>query len=219
MMADTITASPLCWPPSRPRTPANERQHGRFGRRNSNGWGRSELTLKQARDRVIEQVEMFTKPGKPYRTEDLIISSDLQLRRDSLPRSGQRQPKDPGVAVYFTLDGRQRCIPCDNYLRIEDNLAAVAATLEALRTLERHGSAMFEAAFTGFTALPGPDQIVGRTWRDVLSYYGSDLSEAKSRYQAARRIAHPDYNGGSADLFHEVQTAWRQAQEELEVRS
>ncbi|WP_027855590.1 hypothetical protein [Marinobacterium litorale] len=213
-MTDTITASPLCWPPSRPRTPASERQHGRFGRRNSNSWGRSELTLAQARDRVIEQLGMFTRVGQKYRHDDLIISSDLKLRNDGLPRSGQHQPDDPGVAVYFQLDGRQWCIPCDNYLRIEDNLAAVAATLEALRTLERHGSAMFEAAFTGFTALPGPDQVVGRTWRDVLNYYGSDLAEAKRRYMQARKQAHPDH-GGSTDQYHEVETAWQQAQEEL----
>jgi hypothetical protein len=211
---DTITASPLCWPPGRPRTPASERQHGKFGRRGSSGWGRVELTLAQARDRVLEQINLFTRAGQQWRTDNVIISSDLKLRNDGLPRSGQKQPDDPGIAVYFELDGKSRCIPCDNYLRIEDNLAAVAATLEALRTLERHGSAMFEAAFTGFTALPSPDQVVSRTWRDVLGYWGNDINVGKRYYQSARKKAHPDH-GGSSDQFHEVETAWQQAKAEL----
>ena len=33
--------------------------------------------------------------------DDCVISSDLKLRLDGLPRSDQGQPRDPGVAVYW----------------------------------------------------------------------------------------------------------------------
>ena len=47
----------------------------------------------------------------------------------------------------------------DQYFRVADNLAAIAATLEAMRAIERHGGAeILDRAFTGFTALPAPEQ-------------------------------------------------------------
>jgi hypothetical protein len=212
-----ITRSPLCWPSWFPRTSRFKRTHGKFGKRASGrSWGRKSLTLAQARSRVLQQLGMFTRVGDCHRVDpdNIIISSDLALRNDDLPRSGQRRPDDPGVAVYFELDGKQRCMPCDAYLRIEDNMAAIAATIEALRTLERHGSQMFEAAFTGFDALPSPDHLVGRSWRDVLDYYGDSADEAKRAYMAARKRCHPDH-GGTTDAFHEVETAWATGSREL----
>jgi hypothetical protein len=210
------TRSPLSWPHWFPRTQADQRQHARFGTKNAGGWGNKPITLSQACSRVLEELGKFTRTGRSWRCDPkkVIISTDLLLRNDGLPRSGQRTPADPGAAVYFTLDGRQRCIPCDMYLRIEDNIAAIAATIQSLRTIERHGSQMFEAAFTGFDGLPAPDQVVGRSWRDVLNYYGDSYTEAKTAYMKARKAAHPDH-GGAPGQLHEVQTAWDQAQTEL----
>ncbi|WP_020208996.1 hypothetical protein [Gilvimarinus chinensis] len=210
------TKSPLSWPHWFPRTPEHKRVHGRFGKKNNQGWGRNSITLSQAIGRLLGELDRFTKPGRTYRCDpdEVIVSTNLALRLDGLPRSGQRKPEDPGVAVYFNLDGKDRCIPCDMYLRIEDNIAAIAATIEALRTIERHGSQMFEAAFSGFDGLPSPDHVVARSWRDVLDYYGNDKAEAKRAYQIARKAAHTDH-GGNSDSFNEVQTAWEQAQNEL----
>lgn len=212
-----ITRSPLCWPNWFPRTEAGERKRAQFGTKNDRGWGKKELTLSQSTQRVLSELSSFTRNGRPWRCnpDNVIISSDLELRLDGFPRSGQKKPNDPGVAVYFTLDGVQRCIPCDVYLRIEDNLAAVAATIEALRTIERHGSQMFEAAFSGFDALPAPDHVVGRSWRDVLDYYGNHLFEAELQYQRKRKAAHPDHKG-TEEQFIEVQNAWEQAKQELD---
>lgn len=215
-MTDSITAYPLCWPSWQPRTPEHERKHAQFGRRNDQGWGRKQLTLSQATNRVLEEVEKFTRPGQLYRTSDLIVSTNLELRKsDGLPRSGQRAPGDTGVAVYFELDGESRCIPCDAYYRIEDNLAAVAATIAALRTIERHGSGMFKAAFTGFTALPDPDSSIKAHWRAILgNYQGSDIDEVRAIWRQLRSKQHPD-KGGDDDLFHAINKAWEQAQVEL----
>ncbi len=210
------TKSPLSWPHWFPRTPEAKRLYGRFGKKDTQGWGRSRITLSQAISRLLGELGRFTKAGHAYRCDpdDVIVSTNLALRNDGLPRSGQRKPEDPGVAVYFNLDGKDRCIPCDMYMRIEDNIAAIAATIEALRTIERHGSQMFEAAFSGFDGLPSPDHVVSRSWRDVLDYYGDDYAEAKRAYQLARKAAHTDH-GGSSDAFNEVQIAWGQAESEL----
>lgn len=213
---DNVTRTPLCWPSWCGRTKATDRKFAAFGKKNDRGWGKEKLTLAQARNRVLNALEGFNRVGKPYRChpDSVIISSDLKCGRDGYPLGSQKKPDDPGVAVYFTLDGKSRCIPCDYYTRIEDNLAAAAATVEALRAIERHGSGMFEAAFRGFDALPSPDHIVSRNWRDVLDYYGEDLAGAKLQYQRLRKIHHPD-SGGNAEAFDEVQKAWGQAQEAL----
>ncbi|WP_136064103.1 J domain-containing protein [Modicisalibacter radicis] len=171
----SITASPLCWPPGKPRTSPGDRKPGRFGKRNSSGWGLKELTVAEG---------------------------------------GQREPSDPGVAVYFELDGQHQCVPCDVYTRIADNLAAVADCIESLRTLERHDAGLMRAAFTGFAQLASPEAMGRPHCRSVLDTESSDLDEVRQAYRRAQRSTHPD-RGGSTDDFHLVQEAWRQAQQEL----
>ncbi|WP_404463032.1 hypothetical protein LG331_09645 [Vreelandella aquamarina] len=213
---DDITASPLSWPAAKPRTPANDRKQGRFGKRNSSGWGLKELTVAEARSRVTEALDKFTRSGQTYRVppDSIIISTDLALRNDGLPRSGQREPSDPGVAVYFQLDGQAQCIPCDVYQRIADNLAAVADCIEALRTLERHDASLMRAAFTGFAQLASPEAMGRSHWRTVLNTDSNDIEAVRKAYRSATRDAHPD-KGGSSEAFHRVQEAWSQAQVEL----
>lgn len=212
----TITASPLCWPAGKPRTQTADRKQGRFGKRNSSDFGLKELTVAEGRDRVLSALDRFTRPGQAYRVppDTIIISSDLALRNDGLPRSGQREPSDPGVAVYFELDSQQQCVPCDVYTRIADNLAVVADCIESLRTLERHDAGLMRAAFTGFAQLASPEAMAMPHWRSVLGTDSIDLAEVRQAYRRASRSAHPD-RGGSTEAFHRVQQAWEQAQQEL----
>ena len=175
-------------------------------------------TLSQAICRVDEEINKFTKHGHTYRIDpdSIIISTNLSVRLDGKPRSGQRIPQDPGVAVYFTLDAKSQCIAVDTYTKIEQNLAAVAAVLSAFRSLERHGSGLMESAFTGFTALPDPSSVSTASWRQVLDYDGNLHSEAKAAWKRARSAVHAD-NGGSNEQFHAVNQAWEQA--EIEIKS
>ncbi|MEZ0150149.1 MAG: J domain-containing protein [Candidatus Reddybacter sp.] len=211
-----VSASPLSWPPQHPRTNEADRVHGRFGKKSGRGYGNDRLTVADAVRRISNQISSYTPAGRKYRAnpDDVIISTNVKLRIDGLPRSNQKAPEDPGVAVYFTLDDKERCIPCDSYVRVADNLAAVAATLEALRTVERHGSNMFEAVFTGFTGLPSPDQVSATTWRDILNYWGDSLEECKLQHRKLSARTHPD-RGGDTRKFHQVQVAWQQASEAL----
>lgn len=197
---NTIPAYPLQWPAGWPRTDRTQAKHGKFGKRRdrfASAWRPLEdLTIAEAVSRVRDQL---TKMG--ISDDDVVISTDLLLRLDGLPRSGQAEPRDPGAAVYWRdRNGETRCMAIDRYKRVADNIAAVAATLDAMRAIERHGGAeILDRAFTGFAALAAPS---APSWRDVL-----DPSDPEGSYRRLRAQHHPD-KGGAPDAFQCVQEAW-----------
>lgn len=207
---------PLQWPEGWKRSTSRTRAkfHGSERKYSSTPGGGSwlqkrSLTIAESTSRVLRELSSFGVPDG-----DAIISTNLQLRLDGLPRSGQAEPADPGVAVYWQRPGDKapKVMAIDRYDRIADNLAAIAATLEAMRAIERHGGAIIlERAFTGFEALPDPNR---RNWRDVL---GSDITtadELETVYRRLRSESHPD-KGGNAERFDDVQKAYERAREEL----
>lgn len=208
-MSDPIEAFPLCWPTGRKRTAQHNRERARF-----------DMTFARARDEVVRQIEMMCGKYEHYRLETgLIISTNIALRRDGLPLASQRQPDDPGVAVYFKYKKRQMCFACDRWEKVEDNMQAVAKTIDALRGIARWGTGdMMEAAFTGFTALPAPGQTSARGWREVLGVANMNppptMGYVESVYKMLRSKHHPDKGGNSAD-FNAVQSAYEQASQEL----
>lgn len=191
-------AYPLAWPMGWRRTSFHQRARARFSkerfvdrRRNEQGqqmgWHTYDrVTIAHATNRVVSSLERMRCGG-------VVISSNLALRNDGMPRSGQREPDDPGVAVYWGRGKAARCIAIDYYDRVADNLAAIAATLEAMRAIERHGgAAILDRAFTGFTALPAPEQ----PWQ-VLGLETSNPTPEQIE-QAYKRLAmehHPDRGG------------------------
>lgn len=214
-----MTKYPLTWPTGWKRIAPHRRTRAKFHAtsrtyQGDNSWlKKRELSVAEATSRVLEELHRFG-----VRHSSAIISTNLVLRLDGLPRSDQRVPADPGVAVYWQrpADKSMKCMAIDLYDRVADNLAAVAATLDAMRAIERHGGAqILERAFTGFTALPAPGQTAGRGWRDVLDVgAGATLTEAEQQYRKLRSTNHPD-RGGDPVLFHEVENAWQQARTEL----
>jgi len=138
--------------------------------------------------------------------KDLIISSNLELRLDGNPRSGQRQPRDVGVAIFFQRAKVDMALACDVYTSVEDNLWALCRTLDALRQIERDGSpALINRAFKGFAALPDPD---AKQWWEVLNVArtASD-EEIKRAYYDLAKVHHPD-RGGDAVMFDQLQKAY-----------
>src|SRR4029077_9617164 len=118
------------------------------------------------------------------REGDAIISTDSKVRIDGLPYSGQREPENPGVAVYWKRgkELQPKAMAIDQYTRVADNLAAIAATLSAIRAIERHGGAIImERAFLGFQCLPMPN-----TWRSILHFSDDSnptLSAVKEQFR------------------------------------
>lgn len=208
----TIPAYPLQWPTGWQRTPIDGRAYGRFGKQETRKRSWSDSTY-----RSKERLSIADAVGRVRRQlasmgvvdDDLVISTNLALRLDGLPRSGQPEPKDAGAAVYWqTRDGATRCMAIDRYQRVADNLAAIAATLDAMRAIERHGGAeILDRAFTGFAALPDQSE----DWRAVLGVpAGAPRAAVDEAYRRLRAAAHPD-RGGSPEAFQRVQRAYERA--------
>lgn len=200
-----IAAYPLTWPEGWKRTAPANRRYGHFGKRvrpSGATWShKADLTVAEAVTRVLEELQRMGV-GR----DDTVISTNLKTRLDGLPRSDQAKPADPGAAVYFEDNGQRRCIAIDQYTTVEDNLAAIAATLDAMRAIERHGgAAILERAFTGFTALPAPG--AAREWWEVLGL--AKTATADEINTAHRRLAmqnHPD-RGGDHQRMAEINAA------------
>jgi len=144
---------------------------------------------------------------------NVIISTNLALRKsDGLPKSGQAQPMDRGVAVYFTMKKKQQCMPCDRWYKIEDNVWAIALSIGALRGLNRWGAReMVDAAFSGFKALPETAGAFNKPYWEVLGLEKEDdIFMAEEKYRKLAFLYHPD-RGGSQVKMAELNGAIEQA--------
>lgn len=212
--------SPLEWPVAVPRTDADDRKFGKFTyqstgtnycHRRSNS-----LTLAMARDRVLAELDRFLAV---VHVDDasVVISTNMPARVDgSGLLANRRVPNDPGVAVFFDDDdGNRQVFACDVYTKVEQNIAAVAAVIDAMRRIERHGGEnLLGAAMSGFRALP--EAGGGEPWWDVIGVRRTDSFDAvKSAYRKQCMVHHPD-RGNGTDGWNRLQDAWRQARDVLE---
>ncbi|MBK1883682.1 J domain-containing protein [Luteolibacter pohnpeiensis] len=192
---------PLNWPEGWPRH-GGDREYGQF----KGTQGKVQLELLAEIDKLV-----LGKEAARYTMADglVIISTNVPLKRNGLPYANQKEPEDPGVAVYFQRKGKQQCFACDKYDRVWKNMRAIQRTIEALRGIERWGSSdMLDRAFTGFVGLPAPGP---RPWWEVLGMNGTESKEAiKERYRELAKRHHPDI-GGNPDQFAEINTAYQEA--------
>lgn len=197
-----IEAYPLQWPFGRPRTERWARERANF-----------ETTFARARDDITREVALLTNTSIKHGGPQVVISTNTPLRRDGLPLAGQKNPDDPGVAIYFTYRGKPMSFACDRWDKIEHNMRAIVKTIEALRGIARWGTGdMLAAAFTGFTALPAPD--VARDWWDVLECRRDASPEVvKAQYRRLASEHHSD-RGGDPARMAAVNQAFATAQEQ-----
>lgn len=211
-----IAAYPLQWPAGWPRTHASDHKFGKFGTRKQrpgSSYARTEdVTIMEGVSRVLSELDRMGVDR-----QDVVISTNVRTRLDGLPRSGEREPNDSGAAVYWeTIKGERRVMAIDQYVKVADNLAAIAATLDAMRAIERHGGApILDRAFTGFTALSAPTN--SRTWRTVFGFTPNaepDGEELQKQYRVLASARHPD-KGGTHEAMSELNGAYDQAKKEL----
>ena len=206
-MTDEVTSFPLMWPAGWKR--AARRERARFSQKTGAIWPVSTaglLTVAQGRDRVLAELRRMC-----VKDADVVISTNMPARNDGLPRSGGRAPDDPGVAVYWSRRGQPQCMAIDRYDRVPDNLAAVAATLDALRAIERHGgAAILDRAFTGFTALPPPEAV-----DDPYEILGVQRGATEADIQRCYRILAARYHPDRTDGDHTMMTKLNRARDAL----
>lgn len=187
------SAYPLEWPEGWPRTLSHKRQDR----------ARFVTTFDKARKDL--QLELQRLGAK-----NVVISSWLPLRNDGNPRSdaARFRMEDPGVAVYFTLRGRQLVMARDVYHSIHDNLRSIGLAIKHLRGMERHGGAtMMDRAFEGFAALPAPGTV---GWPSVLGSHAT-LDDAETAYRRLAKEAHSDVAGGSHERMVRLNAAIAEA--------
>ncbi len=193
---------PLAWPAGQPRTV--HRTDARFN-----------TPIGLARDDLLRELELL-------RTRDVVISSNLPVKRNGLPYADSKEPSDPGVAVYFDRritntrshdpdTWKPFVIACDTYRKLVWNLRAIGMTVEALRTIQRHGaSSMLEQAFTGFAALPPAGHV--RLWWEVLGVNENATREEIRKARAELTLIHHPDRGGNPERMAEVNAAYERSQ-------
>lgn len=201
-----VSSYPLSWPVGKPRTEPHKRSRARFGTKGSNGWMR-ETTFQEAASMLYRELELL-------KAKNAVLSSNLQLRNDGIPYANQRRPEDVGIAVYFSYEGNDTVMSCDMWDRPEDNIKAIAKTIENLRGIERWGSKdMMKASFRGFMQLPSPDMIVpARRWFSDCN----NLEELEHEYRLVAKELHPDV-GGDVDEFTEMKRQYEMERKRLLV--
>jgi hypothetical protein len=195
-MTSPIEAYPLCWPDGWPRRESWQRDASAY-----------QVEFAKARDDLTRELRLA-------RARDVVISSNVPLRRDGLPLANMAEPKDPGVAVYWTdRKGRPRVIAFDRWRRVRENLRAVGMAIESIRSLERIGAELLERAYAGFARRP-ETAGAGDHWTTLGIPRGTSADELARRYRELAREHHPD-RGGNAATMAAINDAYQRAAAEV----
>lgn len=187
-----VQAYPLKWPAGVPRT--KTRTRSKFKPRT-----------------ILAAVDLLRTELKRMGAENIVISSHVPVRQDGNPYSDPGRMKDPGVAVYFQLDGVSYCFPCDRWIDVEENIHAVTKYTEAKRLMATWGVGSTSQEFAGFKALGQ-----GEMWWEVLGLGATaDSDQIQARYRTLAATAHPDKPGGSVGAMMRLNVARDQAIESL----
>jgi hypothetical protein len=189
---DMILRSIEKWPST--RTPEHRRRPSQF--RAPLGDTLRLLRRELAAIRATEVALEIAIPGDPE-------SNPVDWRKDGRPRAHAR-PAHPGVVLVFrspVAEGRVLRVATDRFPSWQENLRAVAKTLEHQRAFERYGTATRGEAYTGWAQLPsGNSDPSAERGRDLIANtYGGDVRRALME-------THPD-RGGDAQDFADVQAA------------
>jgi hypothetical protein len=212
MRDEAITRYPLEWPLGWKRTRSRRSADFRMTRE-----GRPAPDGKTTK--YATQVNMAVATERLERQLDALgaknptLSTNVSLTMSGRPR-GDENPSDPGAAVYFMFKGKATVLACDSYFRVADNIAALAAHIDALRRIERYGVGTIEQALAGYKALPAD---TAADWRMVL--FGVKdcrvgIDDVQAAYRSRAREVHPD-TGGSDEAMAQLNRARDYALEEL----
>lgn len=201
----TEDSYPLVWPVGWPRT--KHRGPAPFHRVSGAGGGGVGSRLLSVSDALRRLLPELDRLG----AYSVIISTNVRPTLAGLP-GGSGNDADPGVAVYFSLGDRaagdRKVLACDKWDRVADNIAAIAAHVEAIRGQQRWGVGTVAQAFAGYRALPAI-----RNWWEILGVApNASADEIKRARRKLLEQHHPDRPGGDSARAAEVTEAYAQAQ-------
>lgn len=188
-----VESFPLYWPEGVKRTPSPERS-------------RFKTSFGAARNYLFDEIRRMGGTN-------VVLSGNVPLRNDDMPRANMPEPRDAGIAVYFKRNGKDLVFACDKFHYTRENIYALGKTIEALRGIERWGGKeVMDRAFSGFKALSAASE---RGWWEVLEVERNSSRELiETSFRRLLRERHPDA-GGSHDAMSELNKARQRALEEV----
>lgn len=188
-----MEAYPLEWPAGYKRTEV--RQFSRFERSK-----RGTMAPGAIRNSLLAELRRLG-------ASDIIVSTNIPTTNGGVFYAKFAQPSDPGVAVYFNYDGEPCVFVCDKWRTVTENVRAITLTIEAIRGMDRWGvSDMLKRVFTGFLALPAPDDPF-----EVLKIKRpANRATIEQAFKSLAKEHHPDA-GGTNEAMAKLTEARRQA--------
>lgn len=161
---------------------------------------------------------------KHLKGRDIVIEIDVSeggIRNDGRLRANAK-PSSPAVRVAFESMYGPLSYATDRYSTWQDNVRAIALSLESLRRVDRYGVTKRGEQYTGWKALPsgsgGPasHMTADEAWSILGSFGERPVAEQRQApdglqraYRRARAFAHPDRHDGDRTLWDQVEQAAR----------
>jgi len=189
--------SPLQWLPQQPRT--NRPERARFS---------SKHNISYAGRCLVDELRLMG-------AKDCVISSNLKRTMSGNSFYSNQKVEDSGVVIYFNLKDKDKAMACDLWDKPEHNLWALYLSVKAIRGLERWGGSDFlDGLFTGFKALPSPEDITVMTTRYFSDVMNKEHLELK--YKKLAKELHPDNMfTGNTEEFQEMIIQYKQRKENI----
>lgn len=171
----------------------------------------------------LQTLDKLESELEKLRASNILIQAyftHAQVRNDGWPKTAA-VPSESGVVLSFDSPKGPLSFPCDTYQTYDDNLRAIALSLEALRAVDRYGVTQGNEQYKGWARIEAPKP--GRTWEsaEMAARFIADHADGVTtdevlnirdmRTYAYRRAAaklHPDnQQTGSHDGFVKLQAA------------
>jgi hypothetical protein len=175
----------------------------------------------QFRVSFSQTIDLLERELGKLAARNIVIQADVEpgeIRLDGMLRADAR-PRSPAIVLSFDSRHGPLSYPCDRYDDWQDNLRAIALSLEALRSVDRYGVTRRAEQYKGWTALPPPAathafpsaadaatllvRVGGGDHPTVLR----NRNYMEEVYRRACAATHPDHYPEHAETFKQVQAA------------
>jgi len=155
-----------------------------------------------------DTVDLLVKELSQLRVSTAVVEVAVdgrELRADGLPRA-TANPSDPGVVLWFVRNGQNVCMPCDRFDDWQDNLRAIAKSLEALRAVDRYGVTTAGEQYQGWTRLGQGNGSRFESKEAAASFLSRVLGNDLKNYardtcrREVEKRTHPDKGGSDAEF-------------------
>jgi hypothetical protein len=141
----------------------------------------------------------------------MMALGESEIRVDGRPYVNAK-PRHPGIILACTTKYGPFRMVCDRFDQWQDNLRAIALSLEHLRAMDRYGCTKRGEQYRGWQALPSPNPMPA-TREEAYAELGKVIGEHRARtlpldeaFREAAKLTHPDA-GGSAERFKRIMAA------------